>query len=238
MRIGITEAGDAAVDLSWTKKICDCDGAIIITKNLKDEVIAELLRNKKKVILHATCTGMGGTVIEPNVPDYKTQLSQVRKLIDSGFPEEQVVVRIDPIVPTEKGLATAQKVVNASPVKRFRISILDAYPHIRERFREKGIPLPYGENFQASAKQFKNANEWLRKQNPQYSFESCAEPNLECKASGCVSERDLALLGLQSDEAFKTGLQRKGCLCLSCKTELLSNKKRCPHGCLYCYWKD
>lgn len=22
------------------------------------------------------------------------------------------------------------------------------------------------------------------------------------------------------------------------KTELLKHKTRCPHGCLYCYWKD
>ena len=31
--------------------------------------------------------------------------------------------------------------------------------------------------------------------------------------------------------------QRASCSCLSQKVELLSNKKQCHHGCLYCYWR-
>ena len=27
-------------------------------------------------------------------------------------------------------------------------------------------------------------------------------------------------------------------MCYAGKTELLKHKTRCPHGCLYCYWKD
>lgn len=242
VRIGITEAGDAALDYEWLKKIDVCDGIILITKNLTDNLISKILAHKDKIILHASCTGMGGTIIEPNVPDYTKQLTQVQKLIDKGFPEERIIIRIDPIVPTTKGLQTAQRVIDVSPVKHFRISVLDTYPHVRERFVNAGVPLPYGDYFQASKEQFANMREWLRRQNDEYVFETCAEPLLtgtkNVQARGCVSEADFQKLGLFFTNEQPTGKQRKNCLCLSCKTELLNNKKRCPHGCLYCYWKD
>ena len=71
-------------------------------------------------------------------------------------------------------------------------------------------------------------------------IESCAEPGLtEPIACGCISGYDLNLLGLYEDtEANGVGYQRKGCMCYAGKTELLKHKARCPHGCLYCYWKD
>lgn len=244
-RIGITEAGDASLDYSWIKKLESCTGVILITKNITDKFIDEVTNPSRmnKIIIHATCTGMGDTIIEPNVPYYKTQLAQVRKLINRGFPEERIIIRVDPIVPTEKGLQTAQKVFDESPIKRFRFSVLDMYPHARNRFKAAGVPLPYGENrFQASPAQFVAMKKWLENQPADYTFECCAEtwfsdiPNV--KAVGCVSENDLHKLNISTTTPFATGMQRSTCLCLSCKTELLSNKKRCAHGCLYCYWKD
>lgn len=242
MRIGITEAGDAALDYTWLTKIDQCDGVILITKNITDNFISTVLPYAHKTIIHATCTGMGGTVVEPNVPDYKKQLSQVTKLIANGFPQNQIIIRIDPIVPTPKGLTTAQKVIDASPIRRFRFSVLDAYPHVRARFAAAGIKSPYGDNFQASDAQFDMLKNWLANQSPNDVFECCAEdcltnlPNVQ--AIGCVSEKDIKLLGLTLDKTYQTGLQRKSCRCLSCKSELLAHKQRCPHGCLYCYWKN
>lgn len=242
MRIGITEAGDASLDYTWLDKINSCDGVILITKNITDHFITTVMPYKHKVIIHATCTGMGSTVVEPNVPTYTQQLSQVSKLIAAGFPANQITVRIDPIIPTEKGLQTAQKVIDASPVRRFRFSVLDAYPHVRARFTAAGIKLPYGNSFQASNAQFDMLKNWLAGQSPNDTFECCAEDRLlnlpNVQATGCVSEKDINLLGLTLDAVYPTGLQRKACRCLSCKTELLTHKQRCPHGCLYCYWKD
>ena len=242
LKIGITEAGDAALDFAWLDKIDTVDGVVLVTKNLTDKLIDAILKHKDKIILHATCTGMGGTMIEPNVPDYKHQLAQVSKLMKAGFPEQQITIRVDPIVPTEKGLQTAQKVIDASPIKRFRISVLDTYPHVRARFAANNVPLPYGNSFQASPAQFANMRKWLSEQNKDCIFETCAETNFagldNVKAIGCVSEKDLVTLGLPTDGIYRTGLQRRTCLCLSCKTELLTHKARCPHGCLYCYWKD
>ena len=38
-RIGITEAGDAGLDLSWVDKLNDVDGAVVITKQITDSFI-------------------------------------------------------------------------------------------------------------------------------------------------------------------------------------------------------
>ena len=245
MKIGITERGDPSIDFSWVPKMEKMDGVILITKNLTDAVIAAAKPYLSKMIFHVTCTGMGGTTIEPNIPPYLWQLEQARMLHKMGVDMERIVIRIDPIVPTLKGLETARKVFEAAYTKgfrRFRISLLDCYPHVRQRFSEHQILVPYGKGrFAPSSKMFENADamvKLLKENYPDICIESCAEPNLvETEKTGCVSEKDLRLLGLHLTDVDQAGYQRKSCLCCSAKTELLTEKKQCPYGCLYCYWK-
>lgn len=242
MKIGITERGDAGIDLSWEKKIEQVDGVILITKNITEEFRNAAIRNKEKVIVHATCTGYGGTILEPNVPEYQEQINSIKQLVNDGFPIEQIVLRVDPIIPTVEGLETAAKVINRARedvpgISRVRFSLIDMYPHVRERFQKQNIPLPYGDNFYPGREDVQRVNEWLQEQKKMHPihFEACAE-NVDAEQVGCVSNRDIQIFGLEMQEEIG-GYQRKGCLCLSCKTELLSEKKQCPHQCLYCYWK-
>lgn len=247
MKIGITEAGDAGLDLSWKDKLDNYDSAILITKHVTDKFIDAVLPFKDKVIIHATCTGFGNTAIEPNVPDPETQLNQIDKLIARNFPRENIVIRIDPIIPNKKGLAAACKVFIEAYKRnhrRFRVSILDMYPHARERFRKAGLKLPYGDYFTASDNMFKEADrmfESLKITMPDITIESCAEDKLNIPEKiGCLSKKDLDLMHINYDinNIDNAGYQRKSCLCCSAKTELLNNKKPCAHKCLYCYWKD
>ena len=159
IKIGITERGDAALDFSWYDKLNTVSGAILITKNITDEFIHRVMQayqNGYKLIIHATCTGWGQSIIEPNVPPYHSQLSQLRKLIKKGFPLEQCVLRIDPIFPTSNGLKRVCEVLDMAfdmqllPRMRVRISIFDEYPHVKERFRKIGFAPIYGSNFYAS----------------------------------------------------------------------------------------
>ena len=109
MKIGITERGDASIDYQWVEKLPSVDGTILITKNLTDRFIDTVIKcygNGDKLIVHATCTGWGRTDFEPNVPDYKTQLHQLKKLIKKGFPADHCVLRIDPIFPTLSAFET------------------------------------------------------------------------------------------------------------------------------------
>lgn len=59
-RIGVTEAGDAGIDLSWVRKMDTVDGAVVITKQITHGFLDAVLDHQKKLIVHATMTGYGG----------------------------------------------------------------------------------------------------------------------------------------------------------------------------------
>lgn len=249
MRIGITERGDASLDFSWIDKLDTVDGCILITKQLTDTFCQKLIAIQNlqqpylnnQIILHATCTGWGATPIEPNVWSYQTQIDQICNLIQMGFPKERIVLRIDPIFPTKTGLHRLADVLAYAASRqlfpmRIRISILDLYPHVIRRFQAMGMnPVP------------DISEEQLRHTLTYYAdcygiqFETCAEPKLTGNAfsqTGCISNKDIQLLGLPETSVPENPQHRTGCHCLSVKTELLTKKTRCPHQCLYCYWHD
>lgn len=251
-KIGVTEAGDAGLDLSWADRLDAVDGAIVITKQVTPEFRAKVMANERKLVVHATCTGYGGSVVEPMVPSPRKQHDAVMDMVNAGFPQEKVVVRVDPIIPTDKGLTRAMDVIEMfmdDGFSRYRVSIIDMYPHVRARFKAAGLPLPYGdEGFYPSGEQVGMTGAMLQEVREYWAnggrnvcdlrIEACAEKSLKYVLScGCISSLDLDLLGLEPMASDSAGYQRSGCLCYSGKTELLKCRQRCWHNCLYCYWK-
>lgn len=251
MQIGITEYGDAGIDFRWENRTNNLDGMILITKNLNAVFQKKVLKKLKElpIIIHCTCTGWGNTVMEPNVPDYFTQLNWLADFIKMGFPPENIVLRIDPIFPTARGLKRALCMIEYFkslnlPVSRFRMSIVDEYPHVRQRYIERGFTPIYNGNFQPSWSQRQLVAEKLATTGLQ--FATCAEDALAKNypetfyIKGCISNDDLQIMGIEPDiSLFENPQRRTGCHCLSCKTELLNNpRKKCPHDCLYCFWKN
>lgn len=248
-KIGITEVGDAGLDLSWGEKLSSVDGAVLVTKCISPGFLDLALKHKDKLIIHATFTGYGRTVVEPCVPPPYEEYDAIMQLIKGGFPKERVVIRVDPIIPTLKGTRTALSAIETfmdQGFSRYRISVIDMYPHVRERFKLAGLPLPYGDGFSPSQEQLARVDTmvkiakayWTEQHDSSLRIEACAEPGLhETIACGCISAYDLALLGLCDEQFDSAGYQRKNCMCYSGKTELLQHRQQCPHGCLYCYWK-
>lgn len=218
MHFGITERGDAGLDQSWRTYI---GPKIAITKN--PELIKDI---DSLTIVHCTITGFGGKVIEPNVPRPQDALREYHRLVDQYGPE-RIVLRVDPIV--YKREIFAENVLKEA-MGRVRISFLDAYPHVRAR-----LAAVFLNNF-IQQTQFHAPIEWRQEFASRYpEAEICGEPDMKC--TGCISERDYKALGLTVPENVTTGRQRKECLCLSTKKELLTKRGQCKHGCLYCYWK-
>ena len=91
-RIGTTESGEIAFNLDAFDRLYK--GNIIITKRLTDKLVEKLIEHQDKVILHLTCTGMGGTRIEPFVPSVEETHDKFVKLIEGGFPISHVVLRV------------------------------------------------------------------------------------------------------------------------------------------------
>lgn len=229
VRIGVTERGDAGLDFAWMNKTASFDGMILITKHLSFGFIEQAA--KVNAIVHATITGHGGTIYEPKVPPLVISKQLFQKLVDKIGPEK-VVLRIDPIIPTDSGIAKAifvyqQLHENMSKKTRVRISFMDNYEYVKKRFTNAGLkPLDY----------YFHAPIELREKIASYfpDAEICGEPGMKCL--GCVSENDLNVLNIKGEPKIG-GWQREECKCLAYKIEMLSNKRQCRGGCIYCYWK-
>lgn len=240
--IGITETSDPCFHLDLFDNLYDAN--IIITKNLSNKLIEKLVENKDKCILHMTVTGMGGSKIEPFVPQpYKT-LDAINLLIHKGFPVKQIVLRVDPIIPTEKGIETALNVLllfQNVGIERLRISFLDMYKHTKERFISNNIRLPY-DTFHADKNTRKKAFKKIYDTaiTMGYSIvQTCGEPDFE--NTPCISQMDVDILGM-TDKIILQGKkeQRTHCGCPENKRQLISwekSKIKCANKCLYCYMK-
>ena len=232
VRIGITERGDAGLDFAWMNKVNGNDGVILITKHLSYGFIEQAA--KINAVIHATITGHGGTIYEPKVPPLFLSKQMFKKLVDKIDPG-RIVLRIDPIIPTDSGIAKAIYVYqelyeNMGKKTRVRISFMDNYEHVKQRFINVGLkPLDY----------YFHAPIELRQKIASYfpDAEICGEPGMEC--IGCVSKKDLEILRIDTTKVDPKigGFQREECKCLTCKIEMLDNKRQCKSGCIYCYWK-
>lgn len=233
MQVGITERGDSSLDLGWANWVSKGNPAILITKDpasLHGHLKRFPAKEDLNIITHCTITGYGGTTLEPNAPLPSNSLLGYISLINLLGPE-RIVLRIDPVIATEDGLDKAKDILRRAcdiypPGTRVRISFLDMYPHVKERFIKAGIPLPH-ESFHASLKT--RLEYWEELGRP----EVCGEPGMEC--TGCISSLDCQTLGITP--AGGKSQQRAACACLSMKRELLSRRGRCSLKCLYCYWQ-
>lgn len=241
--IGITERGDAALDLSWKDWVKYENKAILITKDfyklytyLKNEIIAGWF-NPKNIIVHATVTGMAGSLMEPNVPQCLWDVINTAK---TELELADLILRVDPVIPTEEGIKLALGVINSWTPNwenpRVRISFIDNYYHIRDR----GVELPWN-TLHAPMNLRMSAYNKIREvcEHKGFQLEICGEPGFDC--TGCVSTRDLEAFSVLGDPEYDSksvGYQRNACACLAIKRELLNNRHPCAHGCLYCYWKD
>jgi DNA repair photolyase len=241
--IGITERGDAALDTTWRRWVERGRPAILITKNVGKLLDDNPLLLNQRVIVHATITGYGDSFIEPNVPP-SSEMMDALASIEIKY-REQVVVRIDPIIPVRACVEQSHHVFEqawAMGYRRFRVSILDLYPHVMRRFDKYTL-------FAHELKQVYRWNESMQSESSIHCDHSirakifsqfrecdrCAEPGLRCR--GCISSRDLKILNVRDEPALPEVKQRQFCMCLANKTELLYNKTRCDHSCEYCYWQ-
>ena len=243
--IGVTERGDAALDTAWEDWVfAQKRPAILISKDplkLFTEVtsMADQHGFCPNIIVHCTVTGFGGTKIEPNVPKADVSLEGYSKFINL-LGKDRVVLRCDPVIPTEKCVIFAvSRVMSKALGTRIRFSFLDMYSHVKQRFIDAGVDIDKLEakdgSIHASLEDRLKLVELMKSYvpNPQM-LSACGEPGIQSEP--CVSKRDCDVLGVELMQS--TSHQRFACHCAANKTELLKTRGQCKHGCLYCYWKS
>jgi hypothetical protein len=245
-KIGVTERGDAGVHIKEVLEVMpDYSGAILITKNpglilphIETMDKMHPYGNNKGYIIHCTITGYGGTALEPRVPKPAEAIYAYNKLV-SKLGGQRVVLRVDPIIPTDKGLEVAYDIIRQAR-GRVRISFFDAYRHALARMSDgmqaKLRTVYKGTNFHAPLELRLAAFNTIKDIMPVQTklIEVCGEPGIPC--TGCVSKYDLQVMGIEGDFDGRKG-QRPACSCIVSKQEMLDHKGQCKHGCLYCYWR-
>lgn len=237
MMIGITERGDPAFDKGWVPWVEAGEPAVLVTKDFPQVLKVSGFRDS--VVYHATVTGLGGTEYEPGVPRPESVLAVL-----NGVPKdyrEHVVVRIDPIIPIMYLMKHAIQVYDWSVANGFqvRISFMDYYPHVRERLDQMSVKSKEAQWVKESLDNIYqgglHAPLEIRKRAYSYfpKAVTCGEPGFD--NVGCISRETCEVLNVPFSSG--TSGQRADCACCGLKKELLSSPKRCPHGCVYCYWR-
>lgn len=247
--VGITELSDPSTNDSWIARLKPKMN-IIVTKNIAP-IIPILLQNKHRIILHATCTGLGKTYWEPDAPLASDQLGAIRHLISLGFPVRQIVGRLDPVILGDKEQQVQDVVIDYFAqlgIKRLRYSFLDQYPAVKQRMHKQDIPTAMGFTYSLSEMQ-QYAGRLVEKWGSSFHLESCAENNMH--QQGCISQMDIDALianaqltganvqNLMNLQLIGSKSSRRYCQCPLNKFELMrAVPGQCPMHCLYCYWND
>lgn len=100
--ISYFKSGNPTINYGWVSLLTEIN--VIQTKSITDEFINVCIQNKNKIFIHLVITGMGKSALEPNIDSVKKTFLQLRKLIDNGFPEKQILVVVSPILPNDNGL--------------------------------------------------------------------------------------------------------------------------------------
>lgn len=100
--ISYWKSGDPCIKFDWVNKLTEIN--IIHTKRLTDDFVNILLKEKHRIFLHLNITGLAQTPFEPNIPTVKDTFYLLKKLIDSGFPQKQVLVMVNPVLQNQNGL--------------------------------------------------------------------------------------------------------------------------------------
>lgn len=223
---------------------------LLITKNLPNclKILGTADALHIPTQIHCTITGLGGTKLEPQVPTPNLMVEESIKMIEKyRINPEAVTIRIDPIVPEYLNLQMVEIPHILGPlasigVKDCRISIVDYYPHVRERFDKLGIEHP--NKFQEDKPTKDSIISKLACLTVQLDMRLhlCAEslpkkPEINIDTEGCASSESWKRLGIDSLRPITRG-QRKECTCDLKKEDLLAGlEKGCKPGCAYCYWR-
>ena len=208
--------------------------------------LADLLSAYDQLYLHFTITGLGGTEVEPGVPDHRAALAELPALASLTGDPRRISVRFDPILFWEEGgerrsnIGLFPEVTEAAVavgIGDVRVSFAQWYGKAvrRAALRRFDFYAP------SEAEQRSRALELAAIAAARgLVLHACSQPALVgvpgMRPSACI---DGALLGSlhprrEAAAGRKDKSQREACLCTE-SIDIGSYAQACPHGCVYCY---
>ena len=127
---------------------------VVWTKNPANMVtsgrLRDFLSSYRQLYIHVTITGLGGSILEPRIPEWEKVVDMIPGISDLAGDPERISWRFDPIVLAEAG---GKKISNfnlfpviAEKVKGYGISTcrtswVEPYRKVLRRLDKKGIKL-------------------------------------------------------------------------------------------------
>jgi hypothetical protein len=211
--------------------------------------LAPVLGGYDQVVVQVTVTGLGGTDLEPGVPEPEVVLSRLEDLIDFTGRPERVLLRFDPVLhwrpagESRRGargsllsnlplFAETVRKARAAGVTVVKTSLVTPYPKVVRRFKALGLEL-----VPLSGRTREEVLSTLEAEAAEagVNLEFCCEPTRT--PSACVDAHLLTRLhprGLPARPDKAAG-QRPHCRCAHAVDLAWYSSHPCPSGCLYCY---
>ncbi|MBN2000728.1 DUF1848 family protein [candidate division KSB1 bacterium] len=215
----------------WTKNVAN----ILYHAELYD-----ILQRYDQIFLLVSITGMGGSVLEPQVPKAEAVLSLLPEIINFVGHPRRIAVRFDPILKfrTRTGeiltnlsfFPILAQTISKLGIKQLFASWVQMYPKVANRLERYGL-----ENIVFSHHERKQACEQLLKSARRHGLElnGCCIPELP--NPGCINGmllNELHPLGRKASVKRSKG-QRSNCNCT--ESWDVGWYYTCAHGCAYCY---
>jgi len=227
--------------------------SIVVMTKFPDAVLtrplAPVLAGYDQVVVQVTVTGLGGTDLEPRVPEPEVVLSRLEPLIDFTGRPERVALRFDPLLhwrPAGDGrrgargsllsnlpfFAETVRKARGAGVTVVKTSLVTPYAKVVRRFKALGLEL-----VSLSGREREDVLSTLEAEAAEAGvhLEFCCEPTRS--RSACVDADLLTRLhprGLPARPDKARG-QRPHCGCAHAVDLAWYSSHPCPSGCLYCY---
>jgi DNA repair photolyase len=220
---------------------------VIWTKNprnlLENKNLRRYLKSIDQIYILLTVTELGGTPLEPGVPEPERVLKTLPDLVDFSGSPLRIAIRYDPLIEvvydknvhlSNIDLNPFQKVLdsaNENGVKRIITSYVTLYPKVKKRLDKYNIQIidhPLSE-----IKDFIQKKMIPLAGRLQIELSTCVLPEITKK--GCIDGNLFTELHPRKEpcSTVKDKTQRESCHCT--KSVDISMWFPCYHNCFYCY---
>lgn len=220
---------------------------VIWTKNprnvIENKSLRKYLRSIDQIYFLLTITGLGGTPLEPEVPEPEQILKTIPDLIDFSGSSLRIAIRYDPLIDLVYGknihlsnidsnlFQNVLDSVNRNGIKKIITSYVTIYPKVKRRLDKY--------NFQIIDHPLSEIKDFiLKKMMPQVErlqmeFSTCVLPEITKK--GCIDGNLFTELHPRKEpcSTVKDKTQRESCHCT--KSVDIGMWFPCYHNCFYCY---
>lgn len=220
---------------------------VIWTKNprnlIENKNLNSYLKSIDQIYILLTLTGLGGTPLEPGVPESEQVLKTLPDLVDFSGSPLRIAIRYDPLIEVvyDKNVRISNidlnlfksvlDSANENGVKRIITSYVTVYPKVKKRLDKYNFqiidhPLDEIRNF-ILKKMIPQAEKLMMK------LSTCVLPEITQK--GCIDGCLLAELHPRKEPCsmVRDKTQRNSCHCT--KSVDIGMWFPCFHNCLYCY---